>query len=187
MEREGGGLHGKWVSPVEERCRFLHGSVLASGTWGSVTHSAPTVKFRVLSSPVRQNSALTENEEAARCCCFCWAPPSHLSHLPGVACAVALSLFPLLLLRHKKLYGMKWARLMFGREFRVEAVMLLWDHIFASSWIESRPDMPECIESVAVAMVRAHGGRGGHSLLHPISTTLFPPKHVRRVESSSVH
>ncbi|CAN0113147.1 unnamed protein product, partial [Hapterophycus canaliculatus] len=52
-----------------------------------------------------------------------------------------------------QLYGMKWARLMFGREFRVEAVMLLWDHIFASSWIEGRPDMPECIENVAVAMV----------------------------------
>lgn len=50
---------------------------------------------------------------------------------------------------------MKWARLMFGREFRVEAVLLLWDHIFASLWIEGRPDIPECIESVAVAMVRA--------------------------------
>lgn len=50
---------------------------------------------------------------------------------------------------------MKWARLMFGREFRVESVLLLWDHIFASSWIEGRPDVPECIECVAVAMVRA--------------------------------
>eukprot|EP00752_Nemacystus_decipiens_P008922 g7965.t1 len=52
-----------------------------------------------------------------------------------------------------QLYGMKWARLMFGREFRVESVLLLWDHIFASSWIEGRPDVPECIECVAVAMV----------------------------------
>lgn len=50
---------------------------------------------------------------------------------------------------------MKWARLMFGREFRVERVLLLWDHIFASSWIEGQPDVPECIENVAVAMVRA--------------------------------
>ncbi|CAM9785055.1 unnamed protein product [Scytosiphon promiscuus] len=54
---------------------------------------------------------------------------------------------------YRQLYGMKWARLMFGREFRVEAVMLLWDHIFASSWIEGRPNIPECIENVAVAMV----------------------------------
>lgn len=54
-----------------------------------------------------------------------------------------------------QLYGMKWARLMFGREFRVEHVMLLWDHIFASSWLGGRPDLPECIEVVAVAMVRA--------------------------------
>ncbi|CAM9946583.1 unnamed protein product [Ectocarpus sp. 4 AP-2014] len=52
-----------------------------------------------------------------------------------------------------QLYGMKWARLMFGREFRVEGVLLLWDHIFASSWIEGQPDVPECIENVAVAMV----------------------------------
>ncbi|CAM9474542.1 unnamed protein product, partial [Laminaria digitata] len=52
-----------------------------------------------------------------------------------------------------ELYGMKWARLMCGREFRVEAVMLLWDHIFASSWLDGRPGLPECIESVAVAMV----------------------------------
>ena len=52
---------------------------------------------------------------------------------------------------------MKWARLMCGREFRVEAVMLLWDHIFASSWLDGRPGLPECLESVAVAMVRAYG------------------------------
>lgn len=37
----------------------------------------------------------------------------------------------------------------------MEAVLLLWDHIFASLWIEGRPDVPECIESVAVAMVSA--------------------------------
>ena len=49
---------------------------------------------------------------------------------------------------------MKWARLMFGREFRVESVLLLWDHIFGSLWIEGRPDVPECIENVALAMVR---------------------------------
>lgn len=55
----------------------------------------------------------------------------------------------------EQLYGMKWARLMFGREFRVEGVLVLWDHIFASSWIEGQPDVPECIENVAVAMVRA--------------------------------
>lgn len=48
---------------------------------------------------------------------------------------------------------MKWARLLFGREFRVESVMQLWDHIFACSWIEGRPDVSECIEGVAVAMV----------------------------------
>lgn len=50
---------------------------------------------------------------------------------------------------------MKWARLMFGREFRVEGVLLLWDHIFASAWLEGRPNLPECVETVAVAMVRA--------------------------------
>ncbi|CAN0461298.1 unnamed protein product, partial [Ectocarpus sp. 12 AP-2014] len=33
--------------------------------------------------------------------------------------------------RRFMLYGMKWARLMFGREFRVEGVLVLWDHIFA--------------------------------------------------------
>ncbi|CBJ32068.1 conserved unknown protein [Ectocarpus siliculosus] len=54
---------------------------------------------------------------------------------------------------YRQLYGMKWARLMFGREFRVEGVLVLWDHIFASSWIEGQPDVPECIENVAVAMV----------------------------------
>lgn len=59
----------------------------------------------------------------------------------------------LCLLLHNQLYGMKWARLMFGREFRVEGVLLLWDHIFASTWLDGRPDLPECIEVVAVAMV----------------------------------
>ena len=49
---------------------------------------------------------------------------------------------------------MKWARLMCGREFRVESVMLLWDHMFASAWLNGRPGLPECIENVAVSMVR---------------------------------
>lgn len=57
--------------------------------------------------------------------------------------------------RLRQLYGMKWARLLFGREFRVEGVLRLWDHVFASCALEDRPDVPECVEVVAVAMVCA--------------------------------
>lgn len=56
-------------------------------------------------------------------------------------------------LNRTQLYGMKWARLMFGREFRVESVLRLWDHMFASTAKEGRPNLPERIELVAVGMV----------------------------------
>ncbi|CAM9342829.1 unnamed protein product, partial [Choristocarpus tenellus] len=52
-----------------------------------------------------------------------------------------------------ELYLIKWARLLFGREFPMRCVFLLWDHIFASASMEGGPEIPVCVEMVAVAMV----------------------------------
>ncbi|CAM9511414.1 unnamed protein product, partial [Discosporangium mesarthrocarpum] len=52
-----------------------------------------------------------------------------------------------------QLYGVKWARLLFGREFPMSDVLILWDHIFASSRVEGGPNVPLCVEHVAVAMI----------------------------------
>ena len=62
-----------------------------------------------------------------------------------------------------QLYAMKWARLMFGREFHIDDVSLLWDALFAMRAAGREPSLaadgwtnaplPQSIELVAVAMV----------------------------------
>ena len=116
------------LDEIKEKENDIFGS---KGTAGAENSS------ELPSSPVLQLCARIQNELLKK------AAPALYNHL------MTLAIEP-------QFYALRWVRLMFGREFHIEDVLLLWDDMFATAFEPNAGEdglLPSRLAHIAVAML----------------------------------